>query len=341
MAEISAAAQNDLPDASFAYIEPGGTKDSTGKTVPRSLRHFPVHDAAHVRNALARASQSPFGEKAMPKILEAARKFSIHVGEHSLPQEQELRELRVTSLYRDLDRSLEVRDEGTDGIWIGGYASVFMPRMSKNLGGFVERVAPYAFEEMRTLGWRGYDGHGVVCRYNHDNNMVLGTTEAGTLKLITDKIGLDYQVRPPQSRADIFELVQRGDIRYSSFAFRVPPGGDEWDVTEQNFPRRTLHNVELVDVAPVLNPGYPDATAAVRATNAALRSLANWCQASVDEIRKLAEDDELRKLFTKSERIAKPGMEKPVSRPAPRTLFGPQAAALMLRRRKDPYDDSE
>jgi phage I-like protein len=55
---------NDLPDSSFLYIEAGGTKDSDGKTTPRSLRHFPVKDAsgspdmAHVRNALARIPQS-------------------------------------------------------------------------------------------------------------------------------------------------------------------------------------------------------------------------------------------------------------------------------------------
>lgn len=78
-AEMSTADQNDLPDSAFAYIEPGGSKDSGGKTTPRSLRHFPIHDAAHVRNALARAPQSPFGKKAMPKIRKAARKFGITV----------------------------------------------------------------------------------------------------------------------------------------------------------------------------------------------------------------------------------------------------------------------
>ena len=75
MAQISAADQNNLPDSDFAYIEPGGTKDAGGKTVPRSLRHFLIIDAGHVRNALARASQSPFGEKAMPKIMTAAKKL--------------------------------------------------------------------------------------------------------------------------------------------------------------------------------------------------------------------------------------------------------------------------
>src|SRR5690242_2043072 len=81
MAELSAAEQNNLPDSAFAYIEPGGKKDASGKTIPRSLRHFPIHDAAHVRNALSRAPQSPFGNKAMPKIKAAAAKFGIGAGD--------------------------------------------------------------------------------------------------------------------------------------------------------------------------------------------------------------------------------------------------------------------
>jgi hypothetical protein len=75
--EKSTAEINDLPDSAFAYIEPGGKKDEGGKTIPRSLRHFPVHDHNHAQNALARANQSPFGSKAMPKILAAARRFGI------------------------------------------------------------------------------------------------------------------------------------------------------------------------------------------------------------------------------------------------------------------------
>jgi HK97 family phage prohead protease len=66
----SAAYVNDLPDSAFAYVEPGGEKDSEGKTTPRSLRHFPHHsaegspDPAHVRNALARIPQSDVPESA-------------------------------------------------------------------------------------------------------------------------------------------------------------------------------------------------------------------------------------------------------------------------------------
>jgi HK97 family phage prohead protease len=54
---------NDLPDAAFAVIMPGGSKDESGKTTPRSLRKLPHHDSSgaldmpHVRNALSRAPQ--------------------------------------------------------------------------------------------------------------------------------------------------------------------------------------------------------------------------------------------------------------------------------------------
>jgi hypothetical protein len=72
---------NDLPDREFAYIEPGGKKDEQGKTTPRSLRHFPIHDSAHIRNALARLPQSklPSGAKARArtKIEAAARREGI------------------------------------------------------------------------------------------------------------------------------------------------------------------------------------------------------------------------------------------------------------------------
>lgn len=75
----STAFQNNLPDSSFAVISSGGTKDKSGKTVPRSLRHLPYKDAngkidlPHLRNALARLPQSSLSaaEKAT-----AARKLN-------------------------------------------------------------------------------------------------------------------------------------------------------------------------------------------------------------------------------------------------------------------------
>ena len=78
--------RNNLPDSDFAYIEPGGKKVD-GKTEPRSLRHFPIPDAAHVRNALARLSQSKLSPAIKAKILKKlkskAKEFGIEVSEES------------------------------------------------------------------------------------------------------------------------------------------------------------------------------------------------------------------------------------------------------------------
>jgi HK97 family phage prohead protease len=194
---------------------------------------------------------------------------------------------------------IEVR-AAAEGRKIGGYASVF-GALSRNLGGFVELVDTGAFNRARVDGWPN-----VVCRYNHDPNMVLGTTNGRTLQLRTDNVGLDYEVLPPQSRTDILELVERGDVQFSSFAFRVAAGGDEWRTTDQNYPMRVLHDVELVDVAPVLDPAYPDATAG-------LRSLAAAKSVPEAEVRSMAAADDLRRLFARSDRPSYRPPKEPVS----------------------------
>src|ERR1700691_2279016 len=77
MAVLTSQGRDNLPDTAFGYIEPGGKKVN-GKTVPGNKRHFPIHDAAHVRNALARAGQGArFGKEAMPKILAAAKRMGV------------------------------------------------------------------------------------------------------------------------------------------------------------------------------------------------------------------------------------------------------------------------
>lgn len=184
---------------------------------------------------------------------------------------------------------------------IGGYAAKFN-RESRNLGGFIEVIDPRFFNQSRGDGWPE-----VIARYNHDDNMLLGTTAAGTLRLNVDSEGLVYEVDPPQSRSDIVELVDRGDVQKSSFAFRAFE--DEWSTNDQGFPLRTLIAGHLVDVAPVNTPAYLD-------TSAGLRSFAEKFHADLEEVRKLAAADELVKFLKRSD--GKPIVKRP--------LFG--AAAL-------------
>ena len=48
---------NDLPDSAFAYIEQGGRKVE-GKTIPHSLRHFPVYNEASIQRSLTAVGKS-------------------------------------------------------------------------------------------------------------------------------------------------------------------------------------------------------------------------------------------------------------------------------------------
>lgn len=198
---------------------------------------------------------------------------------------------------------------------IGGYAAVFN-KASQNLGGFIEVVRGSFFNKSRGDGWPD-----VMARYNHENNMLLGTTAAGTLQLGIDEIGLGYEVMPPHSRADVVELVQRGDVRKSSFAFRVPSGGEEWGLSDQGFPMRSLLSGQLVDVAPVNAPAYLD-------TTAALRSLAERFGADAEEVRSLAQNNELRRFFVRTDGPA----------PAKQRTLGAAAAVALLARKTDPWE---
>lgn len=191
---------------------------------------------------------------------------------------------------------VELRGAKPESRSIGGYAVVFN-KLSDNLGGFVERVAGSALNKSRADGWQG-----VVCRYNHDDNYLLGATRNQTLRLTPDETGLDYLCDLPESRSDILELVSRGDIGNSSFAFQTFE--DDWAVSEQNFPMRTLVSVRLIDVAPVPVPAYTD-------TTVAMRSLAKHKDVPVDDVLKLRAEQELRKLFMRTD--GEPAKRKPMS----------------------------
>jgi uncharacterized protein len=328
-----------LDDSQFAYIEPGGTRDPGGKTTPRTKRHFPVHTEAAVRTALTQAPQSPFGKPAMGAIFTAARKFGIIVSgnERAAFGGQDPRdsggfpERRFTRFPPELRTA-----NGSGPSHIYGYAAAFN-KLSRKLGGFVEQVNPTAFNECRADNWPD-----VVCRYNHSDDALLGTTYARTLNLALDETGLVYDVVPPQARADVLEYVSRGDIRHSSFAFRVYPGGDEWGVSDFNYPMRTLLNVQLVDVAPVLDPAYPDATAGARAINGAVESLAGWVQADPEEVRSRLGEGRAMEFFRRVS--ADGGRPKPDDRkrPAPKpAMTGAQALLALQANQEDPWADED
>ncbi len=209
---------------------------------------------------------------------------------------------------------VEVRAAAAEKRTIGGYAAKFN-KPSQDLGGFIEFIAPSAFNRAKGNDWQP----GVLARYNHEDNILLGNTESGTLRLGVDDQGLTYEVDLPRTRADIYELIERRDVQKSSFAFTViGDDGDEWGLSEQKYPQRTLLSLTLVDVAPVTRPAYLD-------TDSAVRSLAQHVHADVAEVRRVAEQGELRKFFMRTD-----------SGGHPKQTFGAAARMDLLSRRTDP-----
>ncbi len=150
---------------------------------------------------------------------------------------------------------VEVREEG-DTVVATGYAAVF-DKMSQNLGGFIERVAPGTFRS--TLNQAD-----VRALWNHEPDHLLGRSGNGTLRMVEDDKGLRYEVDLPDTTLgrDVAELLRRGDITGSSFGFRVIEDG--WGESESGFPLRTLNQVSLRDVGPVSLPAYADTEAGLR-----------------------------------------------------------------------------
>ena len=172
---------------------------------------------------------------------------------------------------------------GSAGVLVG-YALKY-DTLSRNLGGFVETIAPGTFDKSLA------DQVDVLVRYNHDDSALLGRTASGTARLTNDETGLLYEVDLPDTSVgrDVAALAARGDVYQSSFAFYTIE--DEWGMTDQGFPLRTLRAAQLVDVAPVNSPAYLD-------TSSGLRSLAESRGLPFDEVAGAAAANRLGELLT-------------------------------------------
>lgn len=155
---------------------------------------------------------------------------------------------------------------------VDGYAATYNT-LSKDLGGFRERIAPGSFKRILSTN------PDVVCLFNHDMNSVLGRTSAGTLRLSEDRKGLAFACDLPDTSVgrDVWESVQRGDLADMSFAFNVAPGMDE--LTEEQVEddsirgavKRTVKMIvrtikdfaNLFDCSVVVSPAYGNTSVGV------------------------------------------------------------------------------
>jgi HK97 family phage prohead protease len=140
-------------------------------------------------------------------------------------------------------------DQG--GSTVKGYAALFNTR-TELWKGYFEEIAQGAFAEAIPTS-------DVRALYNHNSSQLLGRTKSGTLTISEDARGLAFECKLPESRTDIIELINRGDLDQCSFAFTIKE--EMWTDLGQGNELRTILKVgKIYDVTLATYPAYEDAT---------------------------------------------------------------------------------
>lgn len=168
----------------------------------------------------------------------------------------------------NLRRQVEFRAEPSDdGLTLEGYGAVFNAEtvIESWEGAFVERIAPGAFK--RSLGQRT-----PVLQFDHGQHPLIGSLPIGVIRSIReDSHGLKVRARLSDNWLvePVRDAIRDGAITGMSFRFRVLR--DSWKKRgDQNV--RTIQEVELYEVGPVVFPAYEQTTVGVR-SRAALTAL--------------------------------------------------------------------
>ena len=159
--------------------------------------------------------------------------------------------------------NIELRDE-PESRHIEGYGSVFNER-SLDLGGFVEMIAPGAFDGV-------IERSDVKCYLDHNPEkgiLARSRNGKGSLSLVVDEKGLQYSFDAPHTNLgdEVVEGLKRGDYSQSSFAFTVDD--EVWTKEADGTYLRTITKIGgLYDVSIVANPAYEGTSVALRSHDA-------------------------------------------------------------------------
>lgn len=119
---------------------------------------------------------------------------------------------------------------------------------------FIEEISPDAFKD-------SLEERNQVALFNHNVDLLLGSVQAGTLRLDSSTTGLNFDIDLPDTTAgrDCWESVNRGDITGVSFSFKAVD--DAWSEVEQDGKavlKRTILKANLFEISPCTFPAYPD-----------------------------------------------------------------------------------
>ena len=168
------------------------------------------------------------------------------------------------TLTRSVPFHLDRAADTGDGLTLEGYGAVFdsVTRINSWEGTFDEQLARGAFT--KTLSERT-----PVIQFDHGRHPLVGSIPLGAIEVLQeDDHGLHLRARLHDNW--LIEPV-RDAIRSQAvdgMSFRFAPVIDEWDDSGET-PLRTIREVKLFEVGPVVFPAYADTTVGVRAAELA------------------------------------------------------------------------
>lgn len=172
----------------------------------------------------------------------------------------------------NLIRKVDFRAEpSADGLTLEGYGAVFNADtvIDSWEGTFVERLAPGAFK--KTISERT-----PVLQFDHGSHPLIGSIPLGVItSLREDERGLKVKARLSDNWLvePVRDAIRDGAISGMSFRFRVL--NESWDhKARQDMPVRTITEVALYEVGPVVFPAYEQTSVGVR-SRAVLTALAD------------------------------------------------------------------
>ena len=219
------------------------------------------------------------------------------------------------ALTRDnLSRTVEFRaTPSADGLTLDGYAAVFneWTTIDSWEGTFRERIAPGAFK--RTL-----DHRMPVLQFDHGSHPLIGSIPLGRISNITeDDHGLRVRARLSDNWLvePVRDAIKDGAITGMSFRFSVPQNGDKVVRGKDGVLERTISEVALYEVGPVVFPAYEATSVGVR-SRAALEALQDP-EVRSELARILTLGTDLRSPATDSDSDPKPIHSEPTTTPDP------------------------
>lgn len=163
-----------------------------------------------------------------------------------------------------LERSVpfELRSVEGDGLTLAGYAAVFNSptRIDSWEGRFDETIARGAFS--KTINAR----ERVVVQFDHGKHPFFGSLPLGRIEQMReDDHGLYVEVRLSDNwfTQPIRDAIRDEAVTGMSFRFSVPEGGDDWRQGAE-VQERTIREVKLYELGPVVFPAYADTSVGVR-----------------------------------------------------------------------------